>query len=305
MNDAALRLLVFGAAGQVGSALRAGVWPGVDVVPFTRADVDLTDRRAIERALAGRGPFDGRCVVVNAAAYTAVDRAEQEPEAAFAANRDGPAALAAASAAVGAPLVHLSTDYVFDGAKAEAYDEDDPIAPLGVYGRSKAEGEEAVRAAAPRHLIIRTSWVFGCEGANFVKTMLRLGAERSELRVVADQVGGPTAAADIAAMIARVAAMAAARDDGWGTYHFSGAPAVSWHQLACAVFAERRRRFGAPEPAVLPIAAADWPTPARRPANSTLNCRRIAERFGVAQPDWRAALVPVVAAWGGPQTGGA
>lgn len=292
MNSSSLRLSVFGAAGQVGSALRAGAWPDVEIMPLTRAQADLTDPAAVARALADHRPH----MAVNAAAYTAVDRAEQESDAAFRANRDGPACLAAACAAAGVPLLHLSTDYVFDGSKAGAYVEDDPVAPLGVYGRSKAEGEAAVRAACPRHLIVRTSWVFGVHGANFLKTMLRFGAERPELRVVADQTGGPTDAADIAAMIVRLAAQATARDAGWGTYHFAGAPTTTWHGFAAAIFAERRRLFGLSEPKVTAIATADWPTPARRPANSALDCRRIAAVFGVAQPDWRAAVARAVAA---------
>ncbi|MGQ3031182.1 MAG: dTDP-4-dehydrorhamnose reductase, partial [Ferrovibrionaceae bacterium] len=237
-------------------------------------------------------------VVVNAAAYTAVDKAESDADQAFLVNRDGPAALARAAAAVGAPLIHVSTDYVFDGTKDGAYTEDDPVAPVSVYGRSKEAGERAVREAAERHVILRTAWVYSPFGNNFVKTMLRLGAEREELRVVADQRGCPTAAADIAAAIVRLAGA----DHGWGTYHYSGAGPTTWHGFAEAIFAGAAAR-GAKVPArVTAIGTADYPTPAVRPANSVLDCSRIDRVHGIVARNWREALEDCLDALIGPRT---
>lgn len=270
---------------------------GLTVVGLSRAQVDLGDPSAVAAAVeAHAGSVDA---VVNAAAYTAVDKAESEPDLADAANRAGPAAMAAACARASLPLIHLSTDYVFDGTKAGAYTEDDPVHPVSVYGAGKEAGERAVREVLARHIIVRTSWVFAGHGRNFVATMLRLGADRDELRVVADQTGCPTAAADIAAAVAAIArcVVDAEADNAaapWGTYHFCGAPATTWHGLAEAVFAERQRLTGAAAPRVHPITTAEYPTPVQRPANSVLDCRRIAERFGVGQPDWRRSLAAAV-----------
>ncbi len=226
--------------------------------------------------------------VVNCAAYTAVDRAESEPERAFAVNAGGAEIVARAAAARGLPIIHLSTDYVYAGTAAAPHREDEPIAPLNVYGASKAAGDAAVAAANPAHLLLRVSWVFGVYGANFVKTMLRLGRERSELRVVADQTGGPTEARDIAdAVIAMAAACRRPGFSAWGVYHFAGAPSTSWHGFAQAIF-ERARQ---PRPRLVAIASRDYPTPAARPLNSTLDCRRIREIFGIEQPDWRSVAV--------------
>lgn len=294
MHSTSLRLLVFGGDGQVGSALRCGNWTDTTVTALTRRDADLTDSAAVTAAVRGI-PCD---VVVNAAAYTAVDRAEQDAATAWTVNRDGAGHIAAACAAAGRPLIHLSTDYVFDGTKAGPYTETDPVRPLGVYGASKAAGEEAVRAACKRHLIVRTSWVFGVHGANFVRTMLRLGEERDHLRVVADQTGCPTAACDIAAMIRTVAARLATQgaDTRHGTVHFCGAPATTWHGFAGTVFSERERLTGRPAPRVEAITTAEYPTPARRPANSVLDTARLKAWFGVDAPDWRPALAATVAA---------
>ena len=223
---AAMRtILVFGANGQVGFELMRTAWgPGQIPVGLTRADGDVTDAQAVAAAMATHRP----ALVVNASAYTAVDKAESEPDAAFAVNRDGPANLARACAAAGVPLIHISTDYVFDGtSKTEPWREDDPVAPQGVYAAGKLAGEEAVQAALPDHVILRTAWVFGAHGHNFVKTMLRLARERDELRVVADQHGCPTPAAAIAAAIAAIAQ--ARLTGGWtpGVFHFAGAPATT------------------------------------------------------------------------------
>ncbi|WP_109122053.1 dTDP-4-dehydrorhamnose reductase [Azospirillum sp. TSO22-1] len=283
-------MLVFGHDGQVAHALRTMAAPDLTVTALGRAGADITDADAVRRAVEAARPD----VAVNTAAYTAVDRAETEAEQAFAVNRDGAGHIAAACAAAGVPLIHYSTDYVFDGAKDGPWREDDPIAPLGVYGASKAAGEAAVRAAGPRHVILRTAWVFGAHGNNFVRTMLRLGAERERLGIVADQRGCPTAAADLASAAVAVARHVLATGEGWGTYHCCGAPPTTWHGFAEAIFEERRRATGLAPPRLDAIATADYPTPARRPANSVLDTARFAARFGLPAPAWRDALGGVV-----------
>ena len=222
-----MKVLVLGTSGQVGDALMRASWlAGTTLAGLARPALDMADPASIDRAMAENAPD----LVVNATAYTAVDKAESDRDAAFAVNRDGPARLAALCAARGVPLIHISTDYVFDGTKPAPYAENDPVDPVNVYGASKEAGEAAVRAALPRHVILRTSWVYAAHGANFVKTMLRLGRERPELGVVADQTGAPTAAADIAAAIVAIAGrIEAARSENrlddvpWGTYHLTGA----------------------------------------------------------------------------------
>jgi len=277
------RLLILGANGQVGAALVARArQAGIAHAGLTRIQCDITDARALKQAIA---PGD---VVVNCAAYTAVDSAERDAEAAQRVNALGARNVASTCTAAGAPLVHISTDYVFDGESPRAAREDDPTRPLSVYGRSKHDGEIAVRECLDRHVILRTSWIFSAHGQNFVKTMLRLASQRAELRVVDDQVGGPTAADDIAQAILRlVDAAARPAFAGWGTYHFSGTPAVSWCAFARAIVP--------PGVAVQPIATADYPHPARRPLNSVLDCSRIGAVFDIAQPDWRVALRDVLA----------
>jgi dTDP-4-dehydrorhamnose reductase len=290
-----VKLLVLGAGGQVGHELCRLTWPsGYNIVACDHARLDIARPDAVVAAVAHERPD----IVVNAAAYTAVDRAESEPDAAWAANCAGPANLAAACRDAAVPLLHLSTDYVFDGSKPGPYREGDPVSPLGVYGASKEAGEQAVRAALAQHVIVRTAWVYSAHGHNFVKTMLRLAAERPALSVVADQIGSPTSAADIAAALAAIAARLAAGETHWGTYHFAGAgEPVSWHGFAEAIFAlaapwNSARR--GPPPSVAAIATADYPTPARRPANSVLDCRRIGEAFGIVPRPWRAALADVI-----------
>ena len=279
-------VLLTGGSGQIGSALRRSAPPGMELVAPDRATLDLADPAALARMVASR-PW---AAVVNAAAYTAVDRAESDAVAAWQANALAPAALAAATHAAGIPLIHISTDYVFDGAKTAPYVEDDPIAPLGVYGASKEGGEQAVRTGNPRHIILRTAWVVSPDGANFVRTMLRLGAERPELRVVADQHGCPTSAADIAAAIRAILAQP---DPAWGTYHFVNDGAATWYDLAQAVF-DRAAGHGLPQPTVTPITTADYPTPARRPANSRLSTDRIRGTFGIEPRPWRTAIDEIV-----------
>jgi dTDP-4-dehydrorhamnose reductase len=286
-----MTVLLFGPTGQVGLEIQnRAAAAGIAVVALDRGSVDLTRPADVERAIAEVAPQ----VVVNAAAYTEVDKAEGDAEAAFAVNRDAPAAMARACAAAGIPLVHISTDYVFDGSKAGAYVESDPVAPLGVYGTSKEAGEAAVRAALDAHVILRTAWVFSAHRKNFVKTMLRLGAEREELGIVDDQRGGPTAARDIADAVLAIVARIAAGEGHWGTFHFAGQPSVTWREFAEAIF-ERAEPFLGRRPRIKPITTADYPLPARRPANSCLDCRRITAEWGVAQPDWRPALDVVLA----------
>lgn len=282
-------ILVTGGSGQVGTALQRLVPCDFALVAPSRAALDLADPHAIAAMVAAR-PW---AAVINAAAYTAVDKAESDVVAAWQANALAPAAFAAATKAAGIPLLHVSTDYVFDGSKAAAYREDDPIGPAGVYGASKQAGEQAVRTANPRHIILRTAWVVSPDGVNFVKTMLRLGAERSELRVVADQHGCPTSADDIAQtllVLLRAATGDAAR---WGTYHFVNSGAATWHELAEAVFA-RAATHGRPVPRVVPITTAEYPTPARRPANSRLETARIERDFGIVPRPWREAIDRIV-----------
>src|SRR5712671_683062 len=276
-----MKLLVLGAGGQVGHELCRLAWPAdYRLAAFDRAEIDITRQEAVAAAANRERPD----IVINAAAYTAVDRAESEPEAAWAANSAGPGYLAAACRSAGIPLIHISTDYVFDGSKKGSYREDDPVNPLGVYGHSKEAGDRAVREALAEHVILRTAWVYSAHGHNFVKTMLR---------VAADRIGSPTGAADIAAAIAAIVQRLAAGDRHWGTYHFAGGGAVTWHGFAEAIFELAAAWRGAP-PKVEAIATADYPTPARRPANSVLDCRHIGEVFGIVPRPWREALAEVI-----------
>lgn len=284
-------MLVTGGAGQVGRALARHAWPeGWCAVALTRAELDLADPAAIAAKVAQGRAGRPWAAVVNAAAYTAVDRAESEPVLAWTVNALAPAALAQACRAADVPLVHVSTDYVFDGSKEGAWEVDDAPAPLGVYGASKLGGELAVRTAHPRHAIVRTAWVVSAHGSNFVKTMLRLGAERPSLRVVADQHGSPTAAADLAAALATVAVrMAENTRAPTGTLHFSNIGPTSWHGFAQAIFDGARLR-GGPSPQVEAITTADYPTPAKRPANSLLSTASIQQAYGVSPRAWTEAL---------------
>lgn len=283
-------LLICGAGGQLGRELAQRA--GAQATALDRTALDITDRAAVQATLQRLRPR----VVINAAAHTAVDKAESEPGKALAINRDGAAHLAEACADVNAALLHVSTDYVFDGSKATPYDEEDTPAPQGTYGRSKWQGEQAVRAACPRHLILRVSWLFGAHGGNFVKTMLRLARERPELRVVADQHGGPTPAAAFAADLLQLARRIAGGEElPWGTYHYAGQPAVSWHGFASAIVEEAAAQgLIAVRPPVRPITTADYPTPARRPANSRFDTRRCETRLGLRMPLWHTGMADVL-----------
>ncbi|MBI1904813.1 MAG: dTDP-4-dehydrorhamnose reductase [Rhodocyclales bacterium] len=288
-----MKLLVTGANGQVGYELVRSLMPLGEVVALTRGDCDLTRPEAIARAIGAHKPD----VIVNAAAYTAVDRAESEEDLATRINGEAPRALALAARSVGALLLHYSTDYVFDGDKDTPWDETDPVSPLNAYGRSKLAGERAIMASGADFIILRTTWVFAARGANFVRTMLRLGRERETLKVVADQFGAPTWARNIADASAHVV-MAVQRERAEGRFasevlHLASQGQTSWHGFATEIYAE----FGRQRPgavlrvrAVEPIPSSEYPTSARRPANSRLDCSRLASRFGIRLPPWRDAL---------------
>lgn len=285
-----MRIYVIGADGQVARSLReaAARDPSIVYGCSARGEIDLLQPASVNKVLADFRPD----VVINPAAYTAVDKAESEPDQAFAINRDGAAAVAAAAAAVEAPVIHFSTDYVFDGRKTEPYVETDPVAPQGVYGKSKLAGEDAVAAANPRHVILRTAWVYAPFGGNFVRTMLRLAGERDRLRVVDDQVGCPSYAPDIAdatlAIAARISGAGWAQDHA-GITHLAGPDAVSWCGFAREIMAQSAARGGRSVP-VDPIATSDYPTPAARPANSRLSTARLASLFGVQMPPMATSL---------------
>jgi len=282
-----MKLLITGSRGQLGTELvRQAAEHDVIAVDCDR--LDITDAASVTAFVTEMHPD----LIINAAAYTAVDKAEEDVEAAFAVNRDGPAHLARACAAWNIPMVHVSTDYVFDGSKQGAWVEDDPIAPLGVYGQSKAAGEDAVREHCPHHLILRTSWVFSAHGHNFVKTMLRLAAEREQLGIVADQFGKPTSAAELARVIL---ALLPSMSGYWGTYHLAQPEVTSWHGFAEAIFAEARSQgMKLKVSKVRPLATEDYPTPARRPANSELDCTKIESIFGLKIRPWRESLAEVI-----------
>ena len=286
-----MRILLFGPNGQVGSELRALSWErGLELIPVGRDDADLSKAGSAEEVIRREMPD----VVVNAAAYTAVDKAESEQALAKAVNADAPGGMARACADLGIPLIHISTDFVFDGAKAGPYAEDDPTAPLSVYGQSKLDGEAAVRETLPAHLILRTAWVFSPYGNNFLKTMLRLGAERDQLGIVNDQTGCPTSAAGIARTIRTVIdRLHSGEALQPGTYHYCGDEPVTWFGFANAIFNAAGDRLPGGV-TVNPIGTADYPTPAHRPANSVMSCAKIRSVYGIEPDDWRHSVMAVV-----------
>ena len=291
-------IVVFG-NGQLGQELvRASAARAMPLVALSHAQTDITDRAAVREALKRHNPS----LVVNAAGYTKVDLAETETEQARHANEVGPAIAAAACAAAGVPLIHLSTDYVFDGSKSAAYVEGDPIAPINNYGRSKAAGERAARETTPLHVIIRTSWVYGEFGQNFLKTMLRLAATNDELRVVADQRGCPTSTPELAGAILRITPQLLGGDKIWGTYHFTGSGVTTWHGFAKRIVAAQAPLTGR-APRVTPITTAEFPTPARRPANSALDCSLFERVFGFRGRPWTEEADAITRAVAGAVTG--
>lgn len=285
-----MKLLVLGAQGQLGQELAAlCAMRGIAARLMTRRECDVADASQILAALESTRPS----VVVNAAAYTKVDQAEKEISLAQRANCEGPAILAEASANLGVPLIHVSTDYVFDGSKSSAYVETDPVMPLGVYGLSKEAGERAIRVVQNRHIIVRTAWVYGTYGRNFLKTMLDLAATREGWGVVNDQVGNPTGTADLAVALLAAAEKTSRDSSCWGTYHFAGQGDATWFEFAEEIVAAQAA-FTGRRPALRAIATEDYPTPARRPRNSRLNSDLFASVFGVRALPWRERTRDVV-----------
>ena len=284
-----MRMLLFGKHGQVAQSLRDEA-DSANIIALGSGDCDLLQPGAGAAAIAAQKPD----IVINATGYTAVDKAETEIAAARRLNAEAPAELAAAAHEASARFIHLSTDYVFDGA-GEFYNENAQTHPLNQYGKTKRDGEIAVLTAAPNSIILRTSWVFSPYGANFVKTMLRLAGERQDLTIVGDQIGGPTPAGDIARAILTIAAKIHRGAEGAGVYHFQGRPTVSWAAFARAIFEAAEA-----DVAVEEIATADYPTPAQRPLRTILDCARIERDFGIPPADWRSGLRQTISALTGP-----
>jgi dTDP-4-dehydrorhamnose reductase len=285
-------ILLFGARGQLGRELAAAAASaGIEVAGRGRDEVDVTEPEAVGDAIARLRPD----LLINAAAYTKVDGAESEPEVAWRANAIGPKVIAETADQAGIPLVHISTDYVFDGTKSLSYNEDDAVAPVCVYGNGKAAGEAAVRCAAPRHLILRTAWLYGRYGDNFAKTVIRLAAERQELRVVADRFGSPTATAELAQAILTVAPRLLDEHAAYGTFHLAGGGAATWFGFAQRIVDAQAAVTGR-RPKITPIAAVEYPTAARRPDNSALDSSRFADAFGIRLGPWQGSVERTVAA---------
>ena len=289
------KILLTGITGQVGQELERTLSSIGEVIGVSRAELDLGQPDQIQPRIAEIKPQ----VIVNAAAYTAVDKSETETDVAMTINADAPKAIARSAQDIGATLVHISTDYVFNGQNHTPYLETDQTSPLGVYGSSKLLGEEGVRQNCDRHIILRTAWVYGSRGhGNFIKTMLRLGADREELRVVEDQIGSPTWSYDIAVAITSLVAKSLDDSEIQGTYHFTNSGVASWYDLAVAIFAEAKQLgFPLKIERVLPITTADYPTPAQRPAYSVLSKVKITETLGVYPPHWRESLRKMLTEW--------
>jgi dTDP-4-dehydrorhamnose reductase len=288
-----MKILVTGANGQVGYCLQQVLsQTQFETISLTKEELDISDASAVNNLVDQVKPQ----IIINAAAYTAVDKAESEIEKAFAINRDGAANLSQAAKKNNAAIFHISTDYVFVGDKETSYSENDITGPHGVYGKSKLEGEQAVIQYNEKHIILRTAWVFGEHGNNFVKTMIRLGRTKKELGVVADQFGGPTYAGDIANALVKIAGIYHKQGNlAWGIYHYAGEPHVNWHQFAEAIFhkADAVKLLPNGKPLVKAIATVDYPTPAKRPKNSRLDCQKILQVFDVQPSDWQAALTNI------------
>lgn len=278
-------ILVFGGGGQLGLELARLAGGRTALTALPREAADIAEPSSVAAAMDAARPN----LVVNAAAFNDVDGAERDPAPARRGNVDGPATLAAACEARGIPFIHVSTDYVFDGAAGRPYREDDPVRPLSAYGRSKADGEEAVRRAAGRHLVIRTAWLFSRHRSNFLKSMLKFAGERDELRIVADQRGSPTSAADLAAAILAIAPRLGDGFHGWGTYHFAGTGAPTRFEWVERIVAAQQP-FTGRAPKLTPIASGEFPTPAKRPLYSVLDCSRFANTFGIAPQRWETAV---------------
>jgi dTDP-4-dehydrorhamnose reductase len=287
-----MKILITGSGGQLGKALVIQTRSfGLEPLAMHHKDLDITRPDQIRKIIGDATP----ALVVNASAYTNVDGAETNRDAAYAGNRDGPAHLASVCSDCAIPLIHISTDFVFDGRKKTPYLESDPLSPLSIYGKSKAEGETAVRTALEQHLIVRTSWLYSAQGHNFVKTMLKLGRERDQLNVVADQYGCPTSAADLAGAILIMAQkMIAGNKICWGTYHYCGQGTTTWHGFAEAIFKSAASCENLKISRVNPITTGQYPLPARRPLQSSLDCNRIRDQFGVETIPWQQSLSRVI-----------
>jgi dTDP-4-dehydrorhamnose reductase len=283
-----MKVLITGANGQLGRELvRLSQAGNLDIYAFDRQQLNITDENRLKRVLARISP----AVVINAAAYTDVDRAQDEPDLAYAVNTAGPTHLARYCADNHMALIHISTDYVFDGTNDRPYQESDPIGPLGIYGQSKAQGESAVRSTLSDHIIVRTSWLYGVYRHNFIKTILKLAAEKTVLKVVADQMGSPTSAADLAKTVLLIASKIGAHVKfEWGTYHYCGAGITSWHGLAKKVIELASPYAALKTRQVDAISTAEWPTPAPRPLYSALDCARLKNQFGIAPRPWQQSL---------------
>ena len=285
-------IAIIGCNGQLGWELaKKAQQNGYEGLALDFPDIDIVKPASIKDNLISKN----LSLVINAAAYTAVDQAESDTDKAYAVNRDGAANLAEFCEEATIPLVHVSTDYVFDGSKAGPYFEDDPVAPLGVYGQSKEAGESEIRRRLQEHLIIRTAWLYGVHGNNFVKTMLRFGKERDTMKVVDDQTGCPTCAADLAdAIFVMTDHILSGKKISWGTYHYCGEGAISWHGFAKAIFnnAQKYESFSVRE--VLPLTTDEYPTPAKRPPNSVLDCSKIERNFGICPLPWEKSLTEMI-----------
>ena len=288
-----MKVLITGAQGQVGKELSLlAKEKGFEVIAAGRAELDITQAQSVESYINEMQPD----IVINAAAHTAVDKAEDEQDLAFAINRDGAKNIALTCCKKSIPLLHISTDYVFDGTKYEPYNENDTVSPLGVYGTSKWQGEEAIRQDLSEHIILRVAWVFGAQGNNFVKTMLRLGKDRDELNVVADQFGSPSPAKNIAQTLISLAEKYQQNKTlAWGTYHYCGKEKTTWYDFATEIF-DQAFELGllSKRIKVNPITTAEYPTPAKRPSNSMLDCSKLETAFGIEMPEWKEALQKVL-----------
>lgn len=286
-----MRLLLAGANGQLGWEIARLARQEFDTIALSRTELDITSQGAVVAAFRNHQPK----IIVNAAAYTAVDQAEKEREKAFAVNRDGALNLARLCSQLEIPLIHFSTDYVFDGKSRLPFDENAPTAPLGVYGQSKLGGEQCIRQHCHQHIILRLSWVFGSHGQNFVKTILDLARTKEQIRVVNDQHGCPTPAKIVAqTVLILIRRLSQSGDLPWGTYHYAGMPPTTWYDFARAVIDEAHVRTALKVRQIIPIQSEEYPRPAQRPMYSVLNCKRIQKEFSVPLPEWRENLRDVV-----------
>lgn len=289
-----MRVLVTGCNGQVGHCLTETLSnsENVSLLAVDREELDITSQKAVSDMVKAFKPT----IIINAAAHTSVDKAEDEVELSFAINRDGPKFLAEAAKEVGAAILHISTDYVFEGNKVGEYLENDVTNPQGVYGASKLAGEIAVAEMCDKHVILRTAWVFGEHGNNFVKTMLRLAATRNELSIIGDQFGGPTYAGDIAKVLVEIAnRIVTGESVEYGVYHYSGLPHVSWYQFADGIFEAAEKEHIVNKPKLISITTEQYPTLAKRPSNSKLSTRKVSEAFAIKASDWTKALYNIKA----------